>query len=53
MDGYRIDRTLLTASDMQAILTGLRSLDSVSGNRKNETADGKIVRRESGHTHFQ
>lgn len=34
MDGYRIDRTLLTASDMQAILTGLRSLDSVSGNRK-------------------
>ena len=31
MEGYRIDRTLLTRSDMQAILAGLRSLDSVSG----------------------
>lgn len=31
MDGYKIDRTLLSVSDMQAILTGLRSLDSVSG----------------------
>lgn len=30
MDGYRIDRTLLTASDMRAILAGLKSLDSVS-----------------------
>lgn len=31
MEGYRIDRTLLTSSDMRAILTGLRSLDSCSG----------------------
>ena len=31
MEGYKIDRTLLTSSDMQAILAGLRSLDSVSG----------------------
>lgn len=31
MDGYRMDRTLLTSRDMQMILTGLRSLDSVSG----------------------
>lgn len=31
MDGYKIDRTLLSTSDMQAILAGLRSLDSVSG----------------------
>jgi predicted DNA-binding transcriptional regulator YafY len=31
MDGYRIDRTLLSSDDMQAILSGLRSLDSVSG----------------------
>ncbi len=31
MEGYKIDRTLLTTSDMQAILSGLRSLDSVSG----------------------
>ena len=31
MEGYKIDRTLLSRSDMQAILAGLRSLDSVSG----------------------
>lgn len=31
MDGYKIDSTLLTSSDMQEILAGLRSLDSVSG----------------------
>ena len=34
MDGYRMDRALLTSSDMQAILTGLRSLDSVSGTNR-------------------
>lgn len=34
MDGYKIDRTLLTSADMQAILTGLRSLDSVSGTNR-------------------
>ena len=27
MEGYRIDRTVLTSSEMQSILTGLRSLD--------------------------
>ena len=32
MDGYRMDRTILTSKDMQMILAGLRSLDSVSGN---------------------
>lgn len=31
MDGYRMDRTLLTSKDMQMILAGLRSLDNVSG----------------------
>ena len=31
MDGYRMDRTILISKDMQMILTGLRSLDSVSG----------------------
>ncbi|MCB7320322.1 helix-turn-helix transcriptional regulator [Lacrimispora sp. 210928-DFI.3.58] len=31
MDGYRMDRTVLTSKDMQMILAGLRSLDSVSG----------------------
>ena len=34
MDGYKIDSTLLTSSDMQAILAGLRSLDSVSGTKR-------------------
>lgn len=33
MDGYRMDRTLLTSRDMQMILAGLRSLDSVSGSQ--------------------
>ncbi len=31
MEGYKIDSKLLTSADMQAILAGLRSLDSVSG----------------------
>ena len=31
MDGYRMDRTILTSKDMQMIRAGLRSLDSVSG----------------------
>lgn len=34
MDGYRVDRTVLSGSEMQAILAGLRSLDSVSGSRR-------------------
>lgn len=31
MEGYTVDRTLLTGADRGAILAGLRSLDSVSG----------------------
>jgi len=34
MDGYRVDRTLLTSSDMQSILAGLKSLDSVAGTNR-------------------
>ena len=34
MEGYRIDRTLLSTSDMQAVLVGLRSLDSVCGTNR-------------------
>ncbi len=34
MSGYRIDRTLLTSSELQAILAGLRSLDSVSNTNR-------------------
>jgi len=33
MDGYRMDRTILTSRDMQMILAGLRSLDSISGSQ--------------------
>lgn len=31
MEGYKMDRTLLSSKDMQMILAGLRSLDSISG----------------------
>ncbi|MGN0536464.1 MAG: helix-turn-helix transcriptional regulator [Acutalibacteraceae bacterium] len=34
MNGYRLDKTLLTRSDMQAILTGLEGLDSISSNSR-------------------
>lgn len=34
MEGYKIERTLLTSSEIQAIFTGLRSLDSVSGTNR-------------------
>lgn len=34
MDGFKIDRTLLSSSDMKAILAGLQSLDSVSGTKR-------------------
>ena len=31
MDDYKMDRTILSSKDMQMIMAGLRSLDSVSG----------------------
>ncbi len=34
MEGYTIDRALLSKSDLQAIIAGLRSLDSVSGTKR-------------------
>lgn len=34
MSGYSIDRTALTSSEMNAILTGLQSLDSISGTKQ-------------------
>lgn len=34
MENYKIDRTLLSSDDMQAILSGLQSLDSVSGTNR-------------------
>ncbi len=33
MDGYKMDRTILTSRDMKMILAGLKSLDSVGGSR--------------------
>ena len=34
MEGYRVDRTVLSAAEMQAILAGLKSLDSVSNTKR-------------------
>ena len=34
MEGYRMDRTALSTADMQAILAGLQSLDSVSNTKR-------------------
>ena len=34
MEGYRLERTMLTSPDMRAILAGLRCLDSLSGTRR-------------------
>lgn len=42
MDGYKIDSTLLTSADMQTILAGLRSLDSVSGTNQVSLLMGKL-----------
>lgn len=44
MDGYKIDRTLLSSSEMQAIFSGLKSLDSISGtNRYRQLMDKMSV----------
>ena len=48
MDGYRMDRTILTSKDMQMILAGLRSLDSVSGSSYYGQLMEKIQRRPFG-----
>lgn len=42
MEGYRLDKTLLTSADMQAILTGLKGLDSVSGNNQYQQLMDKL-----------
>lgn len=49
MEGYKIDRTLLSSEDMRTILTGLQSLDSVSDDRRYRqlmekiSADGSVA----------
>ena len=42
MDGFRIDRTLLSASEMQAVLAGLKSLDSVAQTRRYQQLMDKL-----------
>lgn len=42
MEGYRMDKTLLTSSEMQSILAGLRSLDSVSGSSRYQQLMDKL-----------
>lgn len=34
MDGFKLDKTLLSSDDMSAIIAGLKSLDSVSGTKR-------------------
>lgn len=53
MDGYRIDRTVLTSSEMQSILTGLRSLDSVSGTNKYQQLMDKLSNGEFCHSDLE
>lgn len=43
MEGYRMDRTLLTAGEMESILTGLQGLDSVSGTNRYRQLMEKLV----------
>lgn len=43
MEGYKIDNTLLTSTDMQAILAGLRSLDSISGTNQYQQLMEKLL----------
>lgn len=43
MDGYRMERTLLTSGDMKSILAGLRSLDSISGTNRYQQLMEKLA----------
>lgn len=43
MEGYSLSKTLLTSSDMQAILAGLRSLDSVVGTNRYQQLMEKLA----------
>ena len=47
-DGYKIDKTLLSGKEMQAILAGLKSLDSVSGTREYQHLMDKILPQDIG-----
>ncbi|MGN1416129.1 MAG: helix-turn-helix transcriptional regulator [Oscillospiraceae bacterium] len=47
MEGFRIDRTLLSQEDMRSILSGLQSLDSVSENNRYRLLMEKLSPRRS------
>lgn len=49
MEGYRMDRTLITSGEMEAILAGLRSLDSVSGSARYRLLMDKLAPRKAGY----
>ena len=42
MEGFRIDRTLLSSDDMKAIMTGLNSLDSISESNRYKQLMNKL-----------
>lgn len=42
MDGYRMDKTLLTSREMESIFTGLKGLDSVSGTNRYQQLMDKL-----------
>lgn len=41
-EGYKVDRTLFTSGEIQAILSGLKSLDSVSGSNRYQLLMDKL-----------
>lgn len=43
LSGYALDKTVLTSQDMSAILTGLKTLDSVSGTKKYQQLMEKLA----------
>ncbi|WP_167957247.1 helix-turn-helix transcriptional regulator [Anaerosporobacter faecicola] len=47
MEGYRMERTLLSSMEMQAILTGLQSLDTVSGTNRYQQLMNKLSVKET------
>ena len=44
MDGYRMDRTILSSKDMQMILAGLRSLDIARASRCFRRRENRIYK---------
>lgn len=45
--GYKIDKNLLKKEELNAILTGLKSIDSVAGNRNNQNIIEKLSCKEN------